>query len=197
LRERVARKLRDGAFLFDGDRVHLRSLARCARAASNYRGRPELGAWLDGIVDAALADLLREDDECVRRGGAPHAMDGAGDGGEPAPESTPRSTRKNSGAFAELSLPLQLDPRALAFACHAFNRLPDGERRAFFELVVEGRTLDALAGEKGGATSIARRARRALCTLLSIDEHEAMPAERDATSPSPCEPRDGRGGSTS
>jgi len=215
LRARVARKLRDGAYLLDADRVHLRSLARCARAATRYRGRPELGSWLDGLVDAAVADLLREDDECVRRGEAPQETvhgettqeptDGRAtcrvspDRSGPDRPGPARPDRDQGGALVELSLPLGLDPRSLAFACHAFNRLPNEDRRAFFELVVRGRALEVLArDERGGATVVARRARRALRTLLSSDEHDLPPSgvEHAAVSPPPSEPRDERGEST-
>lgn len=181
VRERVARKLREDALLFDADRVQLRTLARCARAAPSYRGRPELDKWLDALVDEALRDLLREDDERA----APGAT-------APEPE----------GALVELSRPLGLDARSLAVACRAFNRLPVDERRAFFRLVLEGRSLDELArtaaaaaprttadpaGGKGeddgarGATAVARAARRALCVLL---EH-ARPAQPPAAVPPP------------
>jgi hypothetical protein len=55
-------------------------------------------------------------------------------------------------------------------ACARFHRLPFPERRAFFDLVLHARPLDALAHASGeSATEIARRARRGLEALLDSD----------------------------
>lgn len=149
LRDQVARRMRDAAYLLDADRVHLRSLARCARAAVRYRGRPELCEWLAAIVDESMDELVREDQEAAR-------------------SSTP-DVGAHPGAFCALARPLGLEPEAMRSACVLFNRLPMPERRAFFDLVIEGRSLDSVAHDSGeGATEIARRARRALDVLLSV-----------------------------
>jgi DNA-directed RNA polymerase specialized sigma24 family protein len=154
LRTRVARRLRAENYLFDADRVHLRTLARCARFANRYQGRPDLDEWLDQIVGEAIDDLLREDLELARR--------------------TDRGADEPSAAFTTLAKPLGLDPVAMRRACAAFNRLGAADRKAFFELVIEGGSLDELARASGdGATEIARRARRALDVLL----HERTPAD--------------------
>lgn len=142
LQPRVAAALRSRALLLDADRALLRTMARCARMARRYRGHPELERWLDERVDEALLDLVREDAEGLR----PEARQG--------------------GAIEALSRPLGLDPAAMGAACAAFNLLSLGERRAFHDLVIAGRSLDALAAEEGSATEIARRARRALEVLL-------------------------------
>lgn len=136
----VAVRLRQQALLLDADRVHLRSLALCARWAPRYQGQPEFRTWLERLVDQAASELLREEQEdfaheCV------------------APTS----------ALATLAQPLGLDARVMQLCCRSFNRLPTEERRAFFELVLRGRSLDELARESGTpAVEIARRARRAL-----------------------------------
>ena len=172
VRGRVARELRERALLFDADRVHLRALARCARAAPAYRGRPALDAWVDARVSEALLELLREDDE--RRDEEPRGV-------EP------------DAALVALAKPLGLDPERLARACRAFNRLPVEDRRAFFRLVLERRSLDELAcdsrsvtrratrgaSDGASATSLARGARRALRVLLA----EAPPPEDSPAGP--------------
>src|SRR4051812_31993837 len=61
LRDRVALRLHADAYLLDADRVLLRALARCARFAGRYQGRPELGSWLDEIAGQAVEEVLRED----------------------------------------------------------------------------------------------------------------------------------------
>lgn len=149
LREHVAQRMRAEAYLLDADRVQLRGLARCARRAVRYHGRPELAAWLATIVDESIEELLREDHEAAQS----HAS----------------AENTHAGAFAALARPLGLDPETMRSACVLFNRLPAPERRAFFDLVIQGRPLDLLARESGeGATEIARRARRALEALLSV-----------------------------
>ncbi|HVS11670.1 MAG TPA: hypothetical protein VMS76_17515 [Planctomycetota bacterium] len=147
LRRLAGERLRERAWLCDADRVFLRAVARCARFAVRYRGQPELKAWLGERVDEALADLLREDLEAERAG-------------QPAePEA--------SAAYEDLARPLGLAPAAMRGVCVAFNQLPEPERKAFFALVIESRSLDELARASGApATEIARRARRALDAVL-------------------------------
>ena len=160
LRARVAHRLRADGYLFDADRVHLRALARCARFACRYQGRPEIDVWLDQVVGEAIEDLLREDLELARM------LD--------------RAAAEPSAAFTTLARPLGLDPAAMRRACAAFNRLGVADRKAFFDLVIDGGSLDQLARASGdGATEIARRARRALDMLLQ----ERAPAETQEAAP--------------
>ena len=143
LRARVGRALEEQALFLDADRVCLRALALTSRAAVRYRGQPELEEWLGARVDEALAELLEEGPES---GGA-------------------------AGAFESLATPLGLDPRALGRACGRFHRLPLADRRAFFDLVLQARSLDDLARASAeSATEIARRARRGLDALLAADD---------------------------
>jgi len=147
LRRLAGERLRERAWLCDADRVFVRAVARCARFAVRYRGQPELKAWLGERVDEALADLLREDLEAERADQPPE------------PEA--------SAAYEDLARPLGLPPAAMRGVCVAFNQLPEPERRAFFALVIESRSLDELARASGEpATEIARRARRALDAVL-------------------------------
>lgn len=146
MRGRVGRLLETQALLLDADRVHLRALALCARAAVRYRGRPELESWLEARAEEALREVLEEGEETL-----------PGDA----------AATREQGAFESLAPPLGLDAGEMKRACARFNRLPAAERRAFFELVLRARSLDDLARSHGeGATEIARRARRALEVLL-------------------------------
>jgi hypothetical protein len=148
VRERVALALRARRLLLDADRVQLRALAHVARAAVSYRGRPELVDWIDVQVTRAIDDLLAAD--------------------EHADQVASSSDADFSAGFAALARPLGLEPAQMRRACSAFNRLPEPERRAFFELVIDGRSLDELARNgRESATEIARCARRALETILS------------------------------
>jgi DNA-directed RNA polymerase specialized sigma24 family protein len=160
IRDRVARRLRASAYLVDADRVQLRALARCARFAQRYAGRPELATWLDEIVDAAVEDLVREDT----------GTDGGAEVAEVASDT----------AFIALARPLGLEPAAMRRACAAFNRLPAIDRASFFDLVIDGGSLDELARRSGeSASEIARRARRALDVLLQVPAVVPAPREPD------------------
>jgi len=146
MRDRVARALHTDAYLLDADRVQLRSLARCARFASRCCAG-DLDRELDAIVSQAIEDLLREDAE----------PDGDTELG-----STPISA-----AFVALAGPLGLEPEAMRRACACFNQLCAADRKAFFDLVIDGASLDDLARRNGeNASEIGRRARKALDLLL-------------------------------
>jgi len=143
----VANRLRSGSVLLDADRIHLRAIARIARSAGRYRGRPAVDAWVDGHVVQVLADVIREDHESTRAGAAAPA--------------------EVSEAFSALAGPLGLDPGSMRRACAVFNVLPLADRAAFVDLVLRNRSLDEMARELGeNATQIARRARRALDAIL-------------------------------
>ncbi|HVS18781.1 MAG TPA: hypothetical protein VMT18_09305 [Planctomycetota bacterium] len=143
----VEERLRARAYLLDADRVFLRAAARCARLAGRYRGDPPLSAWLAERVDESLLELIDEELESLASGADP-----AGD----------------LRVFESLAAPLGLDPARTRRACAVHNALDEAERRAFREVVLEGRDLDELARGGGrSATAIARSARRALLAVLA------------------------------
>jgi DNA-directed RNA polymerase specialized sigma24 family protein len=147
VRGRVARRLRSDALLLDADRIHLCVVARIARSAGRYRGRPGIEEWLDAHVLATIADVVRRDHEVAR-----------------SPQAFPE---ESASAFAALAAPLGLDPGGMRRACAAFNVLPQADRAAFVDLVLRDRSLDEMAKESGeSATRIARRARRGLDAVL-------------------------------
>ena len=146
LRPRVARRLREEALLLDVDRVHVRVLAHCARAAGHYKGRPAIEEWLQGRITEALADHLREQAE-------------GGEGRGDAVEGT---------AVEMLAGPLHLDPHSARRALVAFHSLALEDRRAFFDWILERGQLDQLAHRaQVSASEIARRAQRALAAFTS------------------------------
>lgn len=143
----VEERLRVRAYLLDADRVFLRAAARCARMAGRYRGDPPLAAWLAERVDEALLELVEEELEALA-GGCESGPDQA--------------------VFESLARPLGLDPGRTRRACAVHNGLDEELRRAFREVVLEGRDLDGLARAGGrSATAIARAARRALLAVLA------------------------------
>ncbi|MAE29482.1 MAG: hypothetical protein CMJ87_10955 [Planctomycetes bacterium] len=157
LAEVVAERLEAGAWLLDGERVLLRSVALCARRASRYHGRPELSNWLANLVDEAVGQIIDEDGQAELTGAAR----------EPA-------------VYRDLALPLGLEPTAMGAACSAFNGRPREERRAFFSLVLAGLSLDeAAARDSEAPTALARRARRALDAIMggAVDDCGGLPGQ--------------------
>ncbi|MEO6708293.1 MAG: hypothetical protein ABI054_12585 [Planctomycetota bacterium] len=147
LRQVVAARLAQRAYLFDADRVHLRALAHCARYAVRYRGTPAIEIWLAEIVDQVLIELLREDVEAEKRG-APVDSD-------------------ELAALVDLARPLGLEPAAMRRVCLAHNLLREPERQAFHGLVIAGRGLEQVARDLGASgVEVARLARRGLEAVL-------------------------------
>lgn len=143
----VEERLRARAWLLDADRVYLRAAARCARLSARYRGDPILSAWLAERVDEAMLELVDEELEAL---------------------STEAPAGGETGVFETLARPLGLDPARTRRACAVHNALPEDQRRAFREVVLEGRDLDDLARTGArSATEIARSARQALLAVLA------------------------------
>lgn len=156
VRAAVADVLRAECVFLDADRVHLRALARVARAASRFAAsRTDLAAWIRTEVAGAVAEILREEYES-----------------RPPDPGT---------AFTQFARPLGLDPEAIRRGCIAFNRLPHSDRFAFCALVVRNVGLDALARETGIPPSeLGRRARRGLDAVLHANHPELAPAAGSA-----------------
>ncbi|MDP6762493.1 MAG: hypothetical protein QF860_06485 [Planctomycetota bacterium] len=150
LRALVADRAEEHHLLVDGDAVHLRTLAHCARHALDCPDPLRPASWLAEQVDLVLDRWCAEEG---RRG----AEEGPGAPAEPA-----------SGVWVELAGPLGIEPDRARRACGRFNLLPDGERAAFFALVLDRR--DAQEHARGAGRSLvqlAREARRALAALLA------------------------------
>jgi hypothetical protein len=141
LRARVSRALRARALLLEGERVLLHALALVAHRAAAWRGRPELGAWLDERVQEAIAS----------------ALEGMGD--EESGPSSPDSHALFAG-------PLGLDPGELRSGCARFNRLPFERREPFYRIALEGLDPGELCRRRGLSPAelgpLARSAREAI-----------------------------------
>src|SRR5205823_127496 len=66
LMARCAERVRNQALLLQVDRLYLRTIARMAFAAGNYRGVPPLDAWIAQVMRLAQKELLSEDCEAER-----------------------------------------------------------------------------------------------------------------------------------
>jgi hypothetical protein len=121
LLENSTRRLREVWFLLDPERVYNRALGVCAKAASREDPPEDLGAWARVKIDLAIEQLVREDLEEER--------------------AHPEFVSEEVKAFPLLTDSLMLDPELVRTASVAFNSLEPLPRRAFFELLIEGREV--------------------------------------------------------
>ena len=158
-------RLDERALLIDVTRAQSRAMALVAHAASRFDGQKPFAPWLRERVDAALDDLLDEDGEDERAG---------------VPPSEPWDPR-----FAFLSEVLGIEPGLARRACVLFNALPHPERRAFWAVVIEGKSIARHVAEGHGPPDLARaRVEHALLTVSTLGEHDMpCPDGRDRGEP--------------
>jgi len=117
-------------YLLDVGRLHLRAIARVARAASGWSGDPSLGEFIMERIEYSAQELIQEDREEELSG---------------TPCADPEDVR-----FAFLAETLGI-PMALARrACVAFNYLPERVRCAYFAVLVQGKTVNRYVAEGHG-----------------------------------------------
>ena len=121
LQEASARRLREVWILLEPERVFLRALAVCAKAASKERPPADLAAWARDKIDLAIEELVHRDREAER--------------------ADPELVSDEEKAFPLLTDSLMLDPELVRSASVTFNALDALPRRAFFELLIEGREV--------------------------------------------------------
>jgi hypothetical protein len=121
LLETSTRRLREVWFLLDPDRVYYRALGVCATAAASEEPPADLSAWALGKIDLAIEQLVRADLE--------------------AESTDPERVSEEEKAFPLLTDCLMLDPDLVRAASVAFNSLDPLPRRAFFELLIEGKEV--------------------------------------------------------
>jgi hypothetical protein len=120
LRERSAVRLRARWVLIEPDRAFARSAACAALGAAQEEPPAELAAWADACIDRAFEQILERD----------RASELAGD----PPDEEQRT-------FPLLTDCLLVAPERVRPVTIAFHALEDSTRRAFFELMVEGRQV--------------------------------------------------------
>jgi hypothetical protein len=150
---RTRSRLKEKALLLDVERWTLRSMARVAFAAPRWDGSLALIEWIDQLVDRAAGDLLDEDRAALRE---PPAQD------------------ESDSRYAFLTQALGIEPGIALRACVVFNDLPDHVRRAFWALVVEGKSFARCVSEGlGTREQVQADARRALTALSQLSDPEA------------------------
>lgn len=121
LLEFSARRLRELWFLLEPERVYYRALGVCADAVSREDPPDDLSAWTRAKLDLTIEQLVAADLE--------------------AELNHPECVSEEQKTFPLLTDSLFLDPELVRSASVAFNSLDALPRRAFFELLIEGREV--------------------------------------------------------
>ncbi len=161
LREGTARRLREVWILLDPDRVHLRALGVCADAAPCEDPPRDLADWTRAKIDLAIEQLVHADLE--------------------AENANPGLMPEQEAEFPLLTESLMIEPELVRMASVAFNALEPLPRRAFFELVIEGRELtDCIEKGPWDADSLYEALQTALGTLgLDVQGEPADDPEQE------------------
>ena len=148
--ERTRLRLKAKALLLDAERWTLRSMARVAFAAPRWDGTSALLEWIDQQVDRAASDLLDEDRAALHQ---------------------PPAQEESDSRYAFLTQALGIEPEIALRACVVFNDLPDHVRRAFWALVVEGKSFARCVSEGlGTREQVQADGRRALTALSQLSD---------------------------
>lgn len=121
LQERVAKRMREVWFLVEHERLVTRTAVLCAKGALAESAPEDLEAWTVLKIDKAIEQLVRRDEEAEQR--------------EPA------LVEEEEKVFPLLTQALLRDPQRVREHSVRFNALDPLARRAFFELMLEGREL--------------------------------------------------------
>jgi DNA-directed RNA polymerase specialized sigma24 family protein len=144
---RCHRRRRERATLIDPARLTSIAMARVARSAMQYRGEPELDAWLVSCVDLAIDDARTQDREA------------AADAVLPA----------DPQHFDFAAKAWNVEARVARDACSTFNDLPDVVRVAYWRAILEGKGLARGAEELGVRRKIVEaRVKRAIVALGTL-----------------------------
>jgi hypothetical protein len=144
LHERGTQRVRQRWLLIDPERLFEHSLFRVAQAAPLLTREAPFDAWLTDRIDAAIADVLRQDQEAVLSGAA--------------------SWQEEHYAFLEEWM--NLEPLEAMRASVRFNGLAEPARRAFFALLVDGKSVAACLEEGLGPPEALRENARLGVTAL-------------------------------
>ena len=161
IQERVANRMRQVWFLVEHERLVTRTAVLCAKGALAEPAPEDLEAWTVGKIDKAIDQLLRRDEEAEQR--------------EPA------LVEEEEKVFPLLTQALLRDPGRVREHSVRFNALEPLARRAFFELMIEGRELMEVI--EGGPWNRETLRSYVLQALAALDL--PLPPERPAKESSP------------
>jgi len=163
LAPRLVRRAAARALLVSPDRLFERGAAHCARRAGEYRGRPRPELWIERRAEEVVRSFEREGDAACAAAGACSSGVRAADTAPHASAAPGASQRTKEAALAARRA------TALARAAARFNACPRADREVLWRLAFAGQSLDQQAHDACRSLSeMARRARRALDSLLSV-----------------------------
>lgn len=153
---RSVKRLRERAFLIDSGRLCLRAMAHIAHGAPSYRGDPPLASWLQACIDEAIVELMEED---AYEEAAGQEFDG--------------EWRERYGFLVDL---LGIPPAKARKACIVFNALPPKDRRTFWAICVEGKSVHRYVAEgHGPPKKVEQRIEKVFRALSFLDEDDEAP----------------------
>jgi hypothetical protein len=159
LQEAAARRLREVWILLEPERVYHRALAACATGAAIEDPPADLNAWVRAKVDLAIEILVRADAE--------------------AEEAHPEQVSEQERLFPLLTDSLMLDPELVRSVSVSFNALDPLPRRAFFELMIEGREVgEVIEAGPWDEDGLYEAIQRALATM-GLDVPPDSPDDRE------------------
>lgn len=151
--DRTLRRIRERALLIDSARLGMRAMAYVAHDAPKYRGKPELGLWIEQQIDRGIQDFLQEDayQEATR-----------------TPLREPIDDR-----YSFLVDLLGIPPLKARKACITFNALPNKDRHTFWAVCVEGISIHRYVAEgHGPPKKVKRQIEKVFRALAFLDEDD-------------------------
>lgn len=146
IQERVAKRLREVWLLVEHDRLVTRTAILCAKGALAEPAPEDLEAWTLRKIDLALEQLVRRDEEAEQR--------------------EPSFVEEEEKVFPLLTHALLREPQRVREHSVRFNALEPLARRAFFELMIEGReVLEVIEGGPWNRESLRAYVLQALAAL--------------------------------
>lgn len=130
IQERCSAWTRKRFYLIDFERMMMRTMAMIAHTGRKYRGQVPFNDWVFERIDASADQLMEEEVEQERTG---------------APVSQPYSAH-----YEVVANIMGMTPEDTRPGCIRFNQLPLPPRRAFFDMCIDGLSLNRFVAEGNG-----------------------------------------------
>jgi hypothetical protein len=158
IESRACTRLRNLGLFLDPERLGLRAVARVAYAALAYRGEPVLDAWLDACIDLAVDDLLREQLEEEE-------------------ERVPLAKSADKEFYSKLARIAGVPGQHGRRVCVVMNAMAVEDRRTFFAIVVEGKSVHRWVAEGYGPPAKVQESLRRIGSLVLGELRKAQERE--------------------
>ncbi len=131
LAERARHRARELGLILDPERLEARAMARVAFAALAYRGELAFEEWVTACVDQTLQELLSEQAEEER-------------------QQVPIAQSLDGEFYKRFASIVQIPAQHGRLACLVMNRMPIEDRKTFFGIVIEGKSVNRWVAEGNG-----------------------------------------------